>query len=360
LAPADRPGRLGFVAQDPGDQLVCGTVADEVAFGPECAGWAPDRVEARIPEVLAAVALGVRPDRDPRTLSTGEQQRLVTGAAIAAGARLVLLDEPLAHLDPDGAVLLLAALTRLAADGVAVVLAEHRLHLLAGFADRMVGLDGGRIVYDGPLVVPPDPQVRPRSRAVGPVVLDARGISVRRGDRVVLDAVDFALRAGDRVALLGANGVGKSTLLGRLSSRPGAVLVPQDPDLTLFSATVAAELAYGPTDRRVPAAEVRARVAAAADGLGLTGMLDRSPHALSRGERLRVAVGAAVTCRPSVLLLDEPTAGQDLDAVEAMLVAVDDALGDAALLFATHDHGLARRHATRIVRLAGGRLTDGP
>lgn len=371
MRPADRPRAIGFVAQDPGDQLVCGTVADELAFGPECAGMPSARVEALIPAILAQVGLGVDPGRDPRTLSTGEQQRLVVGAAIAAGARLLLLDEPLAHLDPDGADALLEALRRIAADGVAVIAAEHRLAALAGFADREVRLDAGRIVFDGRFVPPAhaaEPSAPHQVSDDAPARLEASGLRVGYGAATVLDGVDLRLRAGERVALVGANGAGKSTLIGALCGRlpcggalsiaggGRALEVPQDPDLTLFCATVAAELGYGPAEHGLDGDALRAWVDAIARGMGLAALVDRSPHALSRGERLRVAVGAAVACRPAVLALDEPTAGQDHAHVEAMFDAVDRALGDGALVFATHDRGLAARRATRVLRLAGGRL----
>lgn len=358
-------GRVALVAQDPADQLVCGTVADEVAFGPECAGWEAGRVEGRIRAVLDAVGLAGMADRDPRALSTGEQQRLVVGAATAALAPTLLLDEPLAHLDPDGAAALLDRLRDLAEGGVAVLLAEHRLEVVRPWCTRMVVLGGGRIVYDGPPVevaALADPEEVAPVAVPGEPVLAVRGLSHAWGGRRVLDGVDLALRAGERVALLGANGAGKSTLLGRLSGRiggraaaDGVLEVPQDPDLTLFCATVRDELAYGPADRRMPADEVRRRVAEVTAALGLGALLDRSPHALSRGERLRVAVGAALTCRPAVLLLDEPTAGQDRPAVHAMLRALA-AATDGAVLFATHDRALARRHATRTLTLSGGRL----
>lgn len=361
IPPAQRPQRLGWVAQDPADQIVTGTVADEIAFGPECAGWPPARVAARIAVILARVGLDVEPTRDPKTLSTGEQQRLVVGAALAGGARVLLLDEPLAHLDPDGAALLLARLTDVARDGVAVILAEHRLRAVGPWCDRVLRLEAGRLVGDGPYVPLPVIALPPRSRGIGPVVHRAR-LTWRYGDRLVLDDVEIALHAGERVALIGANGAGKSTLLGLLSGRLGTapgtdvIEVPQDPDLTLFCATVRAELAYGPVDRRLPDPDI----SAVAEGLDLVPLLDRSPHALSRGQRQRTAVGAALTCRPRVLLLDEPTAGQDLPSVERMLEALDRTLGDGALLFATHDLELARRHATRTLRLDGGRLREVP
>lgn len=362
LPPSERPRRLGFVGQDPADQLVCGTAADEVAFGPECAGDPADAVERAIVTQLARAGLAGLDARDPQHLSTGQQQRLVTAAALAADARVLLLDEPLAHLDPLGADALLAHLRALADDGITVVLAEHRLQRVAPWASREIHLVGGRVARDGPPIAPaPAPPRIPRPIDAGPVLARATGLRAQRGGRAVLDGVDLEIRAGERVALLGANGSGKSTLLGHLSGRlaapawPGALEVPQDPDLTLFCSRVDDELASGPRARG--ATDVRARVAEIARALDLEELLERPPQGLSRGQRLRVAVGAALTVRPAVLLLDEPTAGQDPESVEALMAGIDRALGDGAILFATHDEELAARWASRHVELRGGRIT---
>jgi energy-coupling factor transporter ATP-binding protein EcfA2 len=355
IPPAQRPERLGFVAQEPGDQLICGTLADEIAFGPECAGWEPARVEQAIARGLQELGLSVGPERDPRTLSTGEQQRLVVTAALSAGARALVLDEPLAHLDPDGIRLLLDALRQASERGVAVLLAEHRLRWVQPWATRVVWL-----APEPAPVSPVQLPVQLLGRELGEVVLSRQGISHSYGDRPILREVSLTLRAGERVALLGANGAGKSTLLGYLSGRlggqpvPEVIEVPADPDLTLFRSTVRAELAFGPADRGAPREEVAQRVAAAARAFRLEELLERSPHALSRGQRLRVAVASVAITRPAVVLLDEPTAGQDQRAVEAMLEALDELLPQSAVLFATHDHELAQRFAHRVLSLREG------
>lgn len=369
LSPAERAGRVAFVSQDPGDQLVAGTVADEVAFGPESAGWEPERVEARVVEALAQVGLEVAPDRDPRHLSGGQQQRLVVAASLAVGSGLLLLDEPLAWLDPDGADALLDHLTALARQGVAIVLVEHRLAATLPWADRVLVLDGALAERR------PDP---PRyARAVPRPVLGRSIAAVRDlrwsyGARPALRGVDLEIRAGERVALVGPNGAGKSTLLAALAGRVGEVEVDgrvvdvtQDPDLSLFCRTVAEELGYGPTEQGLPPDEVRARVEALAGPFGLSDLLGRPPQALSRGQRLRVAVAAALACAPDLLLLDEPTAGQDHASVVAMMNALDTAIAGSgtrtAVVFATHDLPLARARATRIVALEGGRIVaSGP
>jgi len=411
--PSERAAMVALVSQDPGDQIVAGSVADEVAFAPESAGWPPERIEARIGEMLGLVALDVDPGRSPHALSGGQQQRLVVAASLAVGAPVLLLDEPLAQLDPEGARRLLERLDALAAEGTAVILVEHRLEPCLGWCDRVWWMEEGRVRFEGPpegvsaadlraggLLVPElleveeilrgrghslrergiDPlrpvlaPTRPRAAppragetapATGPAVIRARHLTFSWGAAPALRDVSLTLAAGERVAVLGANGAGKSTLLAALAGhvragpveREGLVIgVPQDPDLSLFSENVWQELAYGPQEAGLPPEEVARRVEAIARDLSLSEVLDRAPQTLSRGQRLRVAVGAALTCQPRVLLLDEPTAGQDHARVEAMLRSLRERLGGMALVYATHDVRLALRHATRVVVLHEGRV----
>ncbi len=330
LPPAGRPERLGFVPQNPDDALIGGTVAAELSFGPRCLGRVVDVAAA-----AARVGLRVPLDADPRSTSTGERQRLMVGAVLAAGARLLLLDEPLAHLDGDGADALLITLAALADAGTTVVMAEHRLGRTVPWCSRQLVLDAGTLVSDGlPGPFTPPPRGAPLPPA-GPLVVELRALPIPRG---VQPPWSQLLHRGERVALVGRNGVGKTTVLEALARHLGrrAVWIPADPDLTLFSADVRQELAFA-WRPGAPDPDALART------LRIAHLLDRPPHAASRGERLRIAVAAGLAAAPEVLLLDEPTAGQDPEAVEALF----DALAglDAALVFATHDLAVASRHA---------------
>ena len=425
IPPRERVTALGFVSQEPSDQLVAGTIGDELAFGMESAGWPPPRIDAAIPELLRAAGLELDLRRDPRTLSGGQTQRLVTAAALAAGGRLLVLDEPLAQLDPMGARTLLATLADIAARGVAVLMVEHRLGAALPWASRCVLMEAGTVIagIDPCQLVPgslplselrrlgltlpgvldladrlgvdpgsvgtvlqrtaaraesplqPDPG--PLQEPAAPALVQLTGLRHRwpRAREPALRDIEVTVRAGERIALVGGNGAGKSTLLAALAGTlPGlspstyrkghaasVVAVPQDPDLALFCPTVAAELAYGPREQRQPPSDIDAVVHRIAAGLSLDGLLHRAPQAASRGQRLRIAVGAALCCRPGVLLLDEPTSGQDHDQVERMFDALHAVLGAAALVFATHDLGLALRRASRAIVLDRGRIVaDGP
>jgi len=401
LSPAERAAKIGFVSQEPADQIVSGTLGDELAFGLESVGWPPERIGAAVEEGLRRLGLPPEPDRSPRALSGGQRQRLVVAAALVAGAGLLLLDEPLSQLDPGGARDLLEQLRRTADGGVAVLMVEHRVEACLPWVDRVVVMEEGRIAADTrPEVLDlallerlglnlpalrvlaeklgsrpsPTPRQAGGSKAAipqGPPLIEISNLNLRYDAIHALRDVSLHVRPGERVALLGANGSGKSSLLGALSGRIRAaevcrarrvVEVPQEADLSLFCETVRAELAYAPREQRCSKAEIDEHVQRAALGLSILGLLDRAPQALSRGQRARVAVAAALTVGAGVLLLDEPTAGQDRGQVERMMGELERALGpEAALVFATHDVDLALRHATRWVLLEGGRvLADGP
>jgi len=195
--------------------------------------------------------------------------------------------------------------------------------------------------------------------------------------------LDFVLHHGECVALVGANGSGKSTLLHLLAglARPTAGkiehrrtasaqskavvgLMPQNPDLTLFCATVREEIAFGPRRFGVDEATIESRVAELARQYNLEDLLDEPPLALSQGQRLRTAVAAALSVEPRVLLLDEPTTGQDRRQVERVMTAINEtlriprgeSLATGCVLFSTHDLSIVARHANRVLVLDDGKL----
>ncbi len=199
--------------------------------------------------------------------------------------------------------------------------------------------------------------------------------------RVALRGVDLAVATGERVAVLGPNGAGKSTLVlhlnGVLAPQQGRVVVDgldtsaradlpeirrrvglvfQDPDDQLFCPTVRQDVAFGPANLGLPAAEIDDRVAAALAQVGMPGVADRPPHHLSLGERRRVAVATVLAMHPSTLVLDEPSA--NLDPVARRDLAGVLAGLDLTLLVVTHDLPYALELCPRSVILDGGRIVD--
>lgn len=203
------------------------------------------------------------------------------------------------------------------------------------------------------------------------------------GHEPVLDGASVRVRRGARMALLGPNGSGKTTLLrclaGSLKPLRGAIraegaalahdraslrrhrrlvqLVLQDPDDQLFSADVTQDVSFGPLNLGLAEEEARARVEEALELLAVTHLAERPTHQLSYGERKRVAIAGAVAMRPSVLLLDEPTAGLDPAGVAELMATLDGL--DVTVVLATHDVDLALSWADEVAVVGGRRVRQG-
>lgn len=147
----DMARTVGIVFDNPEFQLSQLTVVEEVAFGLENLGVDPAEMPARIAEALALVGLEGLEERPPFTLSGGQQQRLALASVLVMRPTILFLDEPTSYLDPAGKADLLAIVDRLHVDdGMTVIVAEHEVEALAEHVDRIVVMDAGRVVMDGP------------------------------------------------------------------------------------------------------------------------------------------------------------------------------------------------------------------
>ena len=359
---------VGFVFQDPELQAVYDTVEREVAFGLENVGTPTHAMHARVDEALAQAGADHLADRRIRTLSGGERQRVALASVLAMQPRLVVLDEPTSQLDPEGASLVLTAVSRLAEAGRAVVISEHRLERLRQVADQLVVVDGGRVAVHQPDAWQP-PGIAPlaaRSSTPGVVAWSLRGVTAGFAGRAVLEGIDLAGRRGEVVALSGPNGGGKTTLLrtiagslaplaGEVERRPGRIAyLPQNPTALLHRPTVRSEVLL--TLERSGELESPEQVLGA---LGLAAVAGRYPRDLSSGERQRAALAAVLPGHPDLVLLDEPTRGMD-PAARAALMTLVAALRDAgsAVVLATHDADLRDALADRVATVGGGRVSD--
>jgi energy-coupling factor transport system ATP-binding protein len=400
-SPAALARRAGLVLQSPDDQICTASVESEVAFGLANLCLPADEIEQRVTLALETFELTACRNQPTHALSGGQKQRLLLASIWAMQPRLLLFDEPLAQLDGAGVSELIAELDRLRDQGLTIVVAEHRLDDLVVIADRVLVLESGRLIADraarderlglvleatgliGEAGIAARPATAPPP-VYGPERVDRRSVlqvknlahCFSRHQPPLWQDVHYRIDAGERVAVVGPNGSGKSTLMhaaaglirptaGQIdleSPPPGRsplALVSQNPDLALFCRTVYEELAFGPRQLGLPAQEVHERTIDAANALALVALLDEPPLALSQGQRLRVAVAATLTLRPGLLLLDEPTTGQDTLEIDRLLVAIADAVTAGrigAVLFATHDTRIVARFATRALVLAQGRL----
>jgi energy-coupling factor transport system ATP-binding protein len=326
--PAELAGTVASVFQDPEDQIVMTRVAGEVGFGLENLGVAPEAIAGRVEAALDTVGAGALAGRRTTELSAGELQRVCLAAALALEPSLLLLDEPTSQLDADGAERFLDAVAAL---GVAAVVSEHRTHRVLPLADRVLFVEGGRLLLDAPLddaiswlaehrpaYVPgawaDDVALAPLSPGA-PVVAAARSASFAYGRSPVLRAVDLEVRRGEIVAIAGPNGAGKTTLArmlagllepasGRIERTGRAGYLGQDPGRHLVCDRAVDEVALS-------VGGDRERALAALAAAGLAWSADRHPRDLSSGERERLALAAVAVAAPDLLVLDEPTRGVD-------------------------------------------------
>jgi energy-coupling factor transporter ATP-binding protein EcfA2 len=375
--PARLGSAVGMVFQDPEAQAVMGTVDRDVAFGPQNAGLPADEIARRVDEALEAAGAGHLRGRRIDTLSSGERQRVAIAGVLARRPRLLVLDEPTSQLDAGAAAALAATLRRLADEGTAVVVAEHRAERVRPIADAVLAVCHGQL---GPAAAPEATPESPRPcHQVSAPAARMEGIVAGHGDWPVLEGASLALVPGRVTALVGANGSGKTTLLRTLAGLhcpdagrvmlgdddvsalaaeqrfPRLALVPQDPGRHLLTETIADEIAVALRSLGVSGNERAARIAAAAKALELDDMLERHPLDLSVGERERVALASIIVAEPRVLVLDEPTRGMDPDRKRALAALIRMRAADGvAVLVATHDGPFAVAAADEVLEMVNG------
>jgi energy-coupling factor transporter ATP-binding protein EcfA2 len=391
-APPDRRRqRVGMVFQDPDSQLVMTRAGDDVAFGLENAGTPPPVIWPAVDAALDAVGFDLGRDRATGALSGGQKQRLVLAGALAPRPGLLLLDEPTAQLDPAGAALVRGAVTRaVAGRGATLVVVDHDVESWLPLVDRVVELlPGSGAVEHGPGWTPaplrlPDRCPHPSGEPL--LTADAAGFTHRGSAVPALPPTDAVLRAGRTLAVTGPNGTGKSTLAlllaglrapttgrvtaapaltaglrrpGRPPSRwPAAELVErigtvfQHPEHQFLTGRVRDELSLGPLRSGAGAAQAHATAEELLERLGLAPLAEANPFTLSGGQQRRLSVATALATRPRVLVLDEPTFGQDRDTwAELVALLAEQQDGDRALCLVTHDAAVVTALADDVLTL---------
>ena len=373
--PRDTAGLIGVVLQNPRAAFATTLVRDDIALALELRGVPTTAAKARVLEVAERIGVSELLDRNVSTLSAGEATLVAIAAAVVDHPRLLLVDEPLADLDATARARVITVLDALARDdGVSVIVAEHRAHVLVPIADSWWTIQGGSLVPGAaPLELPAHPDaghVREFVDSV-PVLVTANLAVHHKGKPLVRDA-SLTLHRGEVVALVGPNGAGKSSLLVALALDEGSgsvrtadggrvALVPDASDDLFTRDTVAGELRAA--ERRLergksgqpPAPGFAAsRLARLRGGVEIPSGHEH-PRDLSAGERRVLAIALQTMDNPSILLIDEPTRGLDPAARTAVAAALRAAADDGtAVLIATHDHDFARGLGARVLPMRDG------
>lgn len=372
-------GTTGIVFQDPETQLVMARAGDDVAFGLENHCVPTGEIWPRVHAALARVGFPYPDDHPTSALSGGEKQRLAFAGIVALDAEILLLDEPTANLDAEGARLVRGLIAQAREQGRTIVLVDHDVEAARPLVDRIVELEA--VAVDHPFASAPFPG----ASALGVTLVTAVDVTFRypSAERAAVDGVDLDVRAGEAVALTGPNGSGKSTLAlllagllrpahGSVTGADGAALarlpapalvrrvgmVFQDPEHQFVRGRADEELMVGPLQTGATPDAAQARARELLERLRLAPLAAANPFTLSGGEQRRLSVATALAADPTLLVLDEPTFGQDRVTHAELVVLLRDAKdAGRGIVFATHDRALVSALADREVRLNAGRLS---
>ena len=347
---------VGLVLQNADAQLFNGTVEDELAFGLESLGLSPDRISEKIRETAKTFRIEHLLTRSPDRLSGGEKRMAGIASIYCLGPSVLVLDEPYANLDGEGAERVREALKTLHRKGLAVVVVEQRLDECLEDADRCVIMEQGKILHDGSPVhartilssaglIPDYSECHAAKRSAcgngnrpfGNVQRSEPFVRIEHlscdiDGKPILRNVSFTIGRGETVALVGKNGSGKTTLIKHLNGlyrpRTGGVFFDdkridertppqkaslagisfQNPNDQFFKGCVEEELRVG---LELAQGDREGWLERICEIFDLHDFLGRSPFRLSEGEKKRTAVCSVLSMDPRLLVLDEPTAGQD-------------------------------------------------
>ena len=366
--------RVGYVFQDPENQIVCETVWHEMAFGLENLGMSRDEMRRRVAETSYFFGLEDWLHRDTDTLSGGRKQLLSLAAILALRPRLLLLDEPTSQLDPVAEKNFLHALFRVNRElGCTVVVATHQPRPMLEYATRAYRIEGGHVREVADLaslggregLLALDSCQPAQGTALGAATIREGWFRYDRASGWVLRGLDVAFSAGAVHAIVGGNGCGKSTMLSVLAKTAklqrgrmvrgaaSAALLPQNPKALLVAETVRDELMEWASTCGYDEAAAQEQ----AECLGLAGLETRHPYDLSGGQRQLLALAKLLLIGPELLLLDEPTKGLDLASRRVIARALrDHAQAGGTVVMATHDLDFAEQVADDVAMMFDGEI----
>ena len=367
--------RVGYVFQDPENQIVCETVWHEMAFGLENLGVSRGEMRRRVAETSYFFGLEDWLHRDTDTLSGGRKQLLTLAAVLALRPRVLLLDEPTSQLDPVAEKNFLHALFRVNRElGCTVVVATHQPRSMLNYATCAYRIEGGRVrdVVDLASLGSREGLLDLDSCRPAQGAATGAAAAIREGwfryDRTggwVLRGLDVTFSSGAVHAVVGGNGCGKSTMLSVLAKTAklqrgrmvrgaaSAALLPQNPKALLVAETVRDELMEWASSCGYDEAAAQEQTAR----LGLAGLEMRHPYDLSGGQRQLLALAKLLLIGPELLLLDESTKGLDLASRCIIARALrEHAQAGGTVVIATHDLDFAEQVSDDVAMMFDGEI----
>ncbi len=412
--------QVGTMLQDPDKQIVGSTIEQEIAFGMENLGTSRSDMHQRVSDVLNQLKLEHYLGQPTFALSGGQRQQIAAAGILVMQPSIFLFDEPFANLDSRAVDKLEDLIKELLANGSTVIIVEHRVEeALRLKPDKVLLMREGRQIFFGDtpqfleladptqVKLPIESTLRslPDSKQVRNLLIQP--ITIVQGSKAesnepilefddvyfryssyseeILHGISCQIRRGETIALLGPNGSGKTTLVkhalgllrpikgrvrlygeetrnlsvAQLASRIGYAF--QNPGAMLFAPSVRKEVSFGPENLRFSPERIKTAVQETEEALNIAEYDERSPFSLSYGQQKRVSIASVLSMQGKILLLDEPTAGQDYRSYVSFMEYLRSIANLDALLIITHDLDLALRFTQRVLLLKEGNLVgDGP
>ena len=432
--------RVGLLLQDPENQLLRMDLLQEIAFGMELLELSKSEIEQRAKEALEIVGLGsLWPIADlvhPSELSGGQKQRAAIASFIALRPELLVLDEPMSDLDPEGKLSIIKAIDSIRDKyDITIIVVEHNPEVIQKYADKVLAINNGETIaygttekvysqwklfdenglyasdiarigwqagltYNGRVPFTVDEMMEAfNGRKQKSLADDLKDDPIDEATEEIISVKDlnfwyddgthalrgvtFAIKKGEYVGLIGQNGAGKSTIskiisglykkfqgeakvMGlNLRDRKVIERIPcyvgyvfQNPDNQIFMRKVYDEVAYGLKNLKMPLQEVDQRVKEALKSVGLLSKIDEDPMFLGKGEKRRLTVASILAMNPKIMIVDEPTTGQDFRMSEDIMNLLEELnKAGTTILAITHDMTLVSEHTKRVIVMHNGAVT---
>ena len=373
--------RTGFVFQSPKDQLICGVIARDTAFGPQCQSLPASEIELRTIESLKATGMLDYAMHKSMFLSLGQTQKAALSGILAINPDILILDESVSMLDPKSREEIFTFLDMLHKKKRTILHITHDSDAISRAKDVIV-MNGGKIIWKGssssffaaktgsvyrsvfgtPLEKHSCFQNKTQNRPAQEILLKAENISFSYGTHKILKNVSFSLKRGTLTALTGASGSGKTTLLeilaglkkqdsGTVRSADKPLLCQQNSDAALFEAFAADDVAFGPRNSGIKGKELLECVKTAMNRVNLPfeEFASKQTNCLSGGQKRRLSVAGIIAMKGDILLFDEPSAGLD-GAAKYTVMHLLRSLAESGktVLFTTHHYDEAQFADTSI------------
>lgn len=394
-------GYIGSVFQDPRSQFFTTNTTDEVAFGCQNIGLPKEVIFNRVGNAFSHLDIERLANRSIFKISNGEKQKIAIASCFAMNPDIYLFDEPSANLDITSTLQLARIMKKLKEDGKTIIVVEHRLYYIKDLIDRVIYMENGKAarfltrndITDFCVEDMEKMGLRqfnlnnahcrtPAAIRTSKTYFSVKGLTFTykkdysMNTIKLLQNINFTAEGGEIVGIVGKNGTGKTTLTklccGLFKEKRGIItlngetlsykkrlgkiyMVMQDSDYQLFSDSVITELTLGLYDK----AKNKNQCEEILDSLGLLQFKNCHPAALSRGQKQRLTIAAAMMSGTRVIFFDEPTSGLDGEAMKQVAGVILSLAEKGCIIFViTHDYEFLLESTTRILHLSGGTIAD--